>query len=101
MGLPSMTPSTNKPTSIPKVMTTSEVAAHLKCSTRYVRGLIHGGKLRATRLCDGGRYRIYEDSVSSLLGIRVQKPSREALYRRALIAGARAGFSQLPGDGTA
>ena len=55
-----MTPGPNQPTGIPKVMTTSEVAAHLKCSTQYVRSLIHNGKLRATRLCDRGRYRIFE-----------------------------------------
>lgn len=80
-------------------MTVRQVAEQLKYSPGYVRGLIHNGKLKATRLCDGGRFLIFKDSVSSLLGIRVQRPSRESLRRRAMIAAARVGISLLPGDG--
>ena len=95
-----MTPRPNRTTSIPEVMTVREVAEQLRCSPRYVRGLIHNGKLKATRLVDGGRFLIFKDSVDRLLGIRVQKPSREALRRRALLAAARGGFSLNLGDGT-
>ena len=83
-----------KPTS---VMTTSEVAEHLRCSKRHVRCLIRNGKLRATRLCDGGRYRIFEESVDSLLGIRVQQPSEAALIRETSLALVRAGLPPIPG----
>lgn len=79
-------------------MTAKEVAQAIKRSPRYVRDLIHCGKLRATRFGDRGPWLVYAESVSALLGVRVSHVDQRAVRRDAELASARSGMRLRPVD---
>ena len=83
-------------TDIPDMLTVTDVARKLRRCPRYVRDLIHGGMLKAVRINKPGggrgRFLIRPDSVAKLLGVSVQRESRESLYQRSKAAGERLGF---------
>ena len=87
--------------SVPDMLSVRDVAQKLRRGPKYVRCLIHQGKLRAVRLKKpSGRFLVFPESVNALLGVSVERESEASLYRRAKAAGERLGYSHEPGDGT-
>ncbi len=86
---------------VPHMLTVQDVARKLRRGPKYVRCLIHHGRLKAVRLKKPfGRFLVFPESVTSLLGVSVERESEASLYRRAKAAGERLGYSHEPGDGT-
>lgn len=66
---------------VPQLITIKQAAEALcydgKYGAQVVRGLIQCGKLRAFRVGRAGQWRIFEDSLASLLGVRVPSSSSQ------------------------
>lgn len=71
---------------VPAVLTVAQVAGMLHRTPRTVRGLIAGGKLKATRFTPGGAWLIFAESVSALLGVRLPRQGPTAAERARLAA---------------
>jgi len=67
---------------IPKLLTVAEFCAAMKISRKQAYSLIRSGRVRAVRITQGGAWRIFEDSVLSLLGLSAPRPKSAQVARR-------------------
>ncbi len=84
---------------LPTMLTVQETARAVRRGRKAVYRMIQTGKLRAMRFAGGGPWLVFEDSVSSLLGVREKRRSRPKRdVQPALAAMARLGVqpSQPP-----
>ncbi len=83
---------------IPDTLTVAQAAKAIHRSPRYVRDLIRLGILRASRICDRGRWLVDESSLAQL--VTHQEQSRQQVSARVQqeLAEARAAGFEPPAE---